>query len=65
MKRSLALLAGLLVVGPLSAALLTVTVTHDLAIARPSETITVPWSEVNTALPGALWIVRRERPAAP
>src|SRR5690349_18148547 len=33
---------------------LTVTVTHDLAIARPSETITVPWSEVAQALPGAL-----------
>lgn len=32
----------------------TVTVTHDLAIARPSETITIPWSEVNRALPGAL-----------
>jgi hypothetical protein len=31
-----------------------VTVTHDLAIARPAETITVPWSEVNRALPGAL-----------
>ena len=31
-----------------------VTVTHDLAIARPSETITVPWSQVNAALPGAL-----------
>ncbi|MES3023351.1 MAG: DUF4861 family protein [Pseudomonadota bacterium] len=27
---------------------------HDLAIARPSETITVPWAEVNRALPGAL-----------
>jgi Domain of unknown function (DUF4861) len=33
---------------------LTITVTHDLAITRPSETITVPWSEVNKALPGAL-----------
>ncbi|MFT3783382.1 MAG: DUF4861 domain-containing protein [Nibricoccus sp.] len=33
---------------------LTITVTHDLAIARPSETITVPWSEVNKALPHAL-----------
>jgi hypothetical protein len=27
---------------------------HDLAIARPSETITIAWSEVNRALPGAL-----------
>jgi hypothetical protein len=33
---------------------LTVTVAHDLALARPSETITVPWTEVNRALPGAL-----------
>ncbi len=33
---------------------LTVSVTHSLDLARPSETITVPWSEVNKALPGAL-----------
>ena len=33
---------------------LVITVTHDLAIARPSETITVPWAEVTKALPGAL-----------
>ena len=33
---------------------LTITATHDLAIARPSETITVPWAEVNRALPNAL-----------
>ncbi len=33
---------------------LAVTVAHDLEIARPSETITIPWSEVNKALPGAL-----------
>lgn len=33
---------------------LTITVTHGLAIARPAETITVPWSEVAKALPGAL-----------
>lgn len=33
---------------------LTITVTHDLSIARPSETITVPWSTVAEALPGAL-----------
>jgi pectinesterase len=31
-----------------------VTVTHTLDIARPSETITIPWSEVNKAIPGAL-----------
>lgn len=33
---------------------LSVTVSHELALARPSETITLPWSEVNLALPGAL-----------
>ena len=33
---------------------LAVTVEHDLAIARPSETISIPWSEVNAVLPGAL-----------
>ena len=27
---------------------------HDLSIARQSETITVPWTEINRALPGAL-----------
>ena len=32
----------------------TLTVTHDLAIARPAETITVPWSQVNEAMPGAM-----------
>jgi hypothetical protein len=33
---------------------LVITVTHDLSLARPSETITVPWTEVNRALPHAL-----------
>jgi hypothetical protein len=33
---------------------LVITVTHDLAIARPSETITVPWKQVNEALPRAM-----------
>jgi hypothetical protein len=33
---------------------LTITASHGLAQARPSETITVPWAEVNRALPGAL-----------
>ena len=32
---------------------LTVTVTHDLAIARPAETIAIPWKSVNDALPHA------------
>jgi hypothetical protein len=31
-----------------------VTVSHDLEIARPSETITIPWKQVNAAIPGAL-----------
>jgi len=33
---------------------LTITLQQDLDIARPSETVTVPWSEVNKALPHAL-----------
>jgi hypothetical protein len=33
---------------------LTITVSHDLDAARPSETIVVPWLEVNRALPNAL-----------
>jgi len=37
-----------------SAEKLVVTVTHDLAIARPAETITLPWSDVARALPGAM-----------
>jgi len=32
---------------------LTITATHDLAIARPAETIAVPWKSVNDALPHA------------
>src|ERR1051325_3037773 len=32
----------------------TITVTQDLDIARPSETITIPWSKVNAVLPKAL-----------
>lgn len=31
-----------------------VSVTHELAIARPSETITIAWLDVNKALPGAM-----------
>jgi hypothetical protein len=33
---------------------LTITLQHDLDIARPSETVAVPWAEVNKALPHAL-----------
>ena len=49
---ALAMLLGVL---PAHAAnKLRIEASHDLAIARASETITVPWSEVNRALPGAL-----------
>lgn len=49
-----ALLASL-ALGSLSAAeKAVITVTHRLEIARPAETITVPWAEINRALPGAL-----------
>jgi hypothetical protein len=37
-----------------SAERLNVTVSHDLDAARPSETISIPWPDVNLALPGAL-----------
>ena len=37
-----------------AAELLRVTASHDLSIARPSETIAIPWTEVQKALPGAL-----------
>jgi Domain of unknown function (DUF4861) len=40
--------------GALAADRVTVTVSHDLAEARPSETITVPWHDLAAALPGAL-----------
>jgi hypothetical protein len=52
LPRCLALLLPLAVFA--QAETLRVTVSHDLAIARPAETISVPWSEVNGALPGAL-----------
>ncbi len=52
---TLLLIASLWAAASLSAAeKLTITVTHELAIARPSETIVIPWSEVNNALPHAL-----------
>jgi len=54
------LLAGLLAsslatLAPLAhGAGFTVKLSHDLDIARPSETVTIPWTEVNRQLPGAL-----------
>ena len=53
--RILAALAAVLPAIAASAAeRLTITLQHDLDIARPSETVAVPWSEVNKALPHAL-----------
>lgn len=51
---SATLAASALLTPLLAADSLTVTVTHDLDIARPSETITVPFSEIASAIPGAL-----------
>ena len=49
-----ALAAALPAITASAAERLTITLQHDLDIARPSETVTVPWSEVNKALPHAL-----------
>jgi len=49
-----ALAAALPAIAASAAERLTITLQHDLDIARPSETVTVPWSEVNKALPHAL-----------
>jgi hypothetical protein len=55
MKRILLPVLGFVAAAAIaSAERLAITVTHDLDLARPSETIAVPWSEVNKALPGAL-----------
>ena len=48
-----ALIASLLLPAA-HAASLRVTLSNDLPTARASETVTIPWSEVNKALPGAL-----------
>ena len=54
LPRLIPVLAAALACASLPAAeKLVITVTHSLAAARPSETITVPWSEVAHALPGA------------
>ena len=52
-----ALLAAASLLGAASAGAaekLSITVAHELTIARPAETISIPWSDVNKALPGAL-----------
>lgn len=51
--RNYIVLLSLFAVASVSAEQLVITVTHDLAIARPSETISVPWSDVNAAIPRA------------
>ncbi len=53
-RNCLAVLLSLLAVALSGGERLVLTVTHDLALARPSETITVPWTAVAQALPGAL-----------
>jgi len=52
-RNCLAVLLSLLAVTLHGGERLVITVTHDLSLARPAETITVPWSEVARALPGA------------
>lgn len=48
------LAVGLGCIGGILHAAVTVVVSHDLPDARPAETITVPWSTLAQALPGAL-----------
>lgn len=45
---------ALLTCGTQAADKVNVSVQHDLAIARPSETIAIAWKDVNAALPGAM-----------
>ena len=54
MLKRLPLLALLAVPLAHAADKLTISASHDLAQARPSETITVAWTDVNKALPGAM-----------
>ena len=52
--RSISAAVAVSLASPAWGATLSVTVSHDLDIARPSETITIPWADVNKALPHAL-----------
>ncbi|TWI63420.1 uncharacterized protein DUF4861 [Pseudoduganella lurida] len=55
MNRScMAALVAALALPAAHAATLRVTLTQDLDTARPSETVAIPWTDVNAALPGAL-----------
>ena len=53
LRLSLFALAAVAAAAASAADRLTITVTQDLSIARPSETIAVPWKRVNDALPHA------------
>lgn len=48
------LLLALVPLAAVAADKFTITVTNDLPIARPAETIAVPWTDVNRAMPHAL-----------
>src|SRR4051812_26073986 len=56
--KSILLKSSALLLAALSSALaadkFTITVTNDFAGARPAETISIPWAEVNKAIPHAL-----------
>ena len=54
MRNKLSLVCFLFAARLAAAEVLTVTVSHTLAIARPAETIAVPWTRVAEILPGAL-----------
>ncbi|HVU35842.1 MAG TPA: DUF4861 domain-containing protein [Opitutaceae bacterium] len=54
MKLRLLALLALVPLASFAADKFTITVTNDLSIARPAETITVPWKEVNRVMPHAL-----------
>lgn len=54
MKAKLILSLFLSVAAAFASDRLTITVAHDLDVARPAETITVAWSEIAARLPGAL-----------
>ncbi|UGQ49140.1 DUF4861 family protein [Massilia endophytica] len=52
--RLLAACLGIAALNAAAAERMVITVQHELKAARPAETITVPWAEVNRRLPGAL-----------
>jgi len=54
LPRVFLLAAAFAAISATAAEKLNITVTHDLSIARPAETITILWRDVNSALPGAL-----------